>query len=83
MMLDDFETIDDNKHFLELSEQFKVSSDDKKNKVKLQSQNVEGRDIMVRFEAKDVECPIINLCTLVFEVELYPNWFPFCKSSRN
>jgi hypothetical protein len=39
----------------------------------------EGGDQSIRFSVDKLEIPIFNLCCLIYEVDLYPKWFPFCK----
>jgi hypothetical protein len=38
---------------------------------------------MVKFEVGEIKIPILNLCTLIYEVDLYTHWFPFCKTAHD
>lgn len=37
-----------------------------------------GESVGLKFEM-EIDIPIMNLLALIYEVDLYPNWFPFLK----
>mmetsp|Transcript_11637 Transcript_11637/g.8494 ORF Transcript_11637/g.8494 Transcript_11637/m.8494 type:complete len:155 (+) Transcript_11637:217-681(+) len=47
------------------------------------TKQVEGQNsVIMKFEVSNLEIPLFNLLALIYEIELYTNWFPFCKQSR-
>jgi hypothetical protein len=38
--------------------------------------------ITLRLEVEAVKIPLFNLLALIYEIDLYPLWFPFCKASK-
>lgn len=42
----------------------------------------EGKGVVFKFEAKNIPIHLFNLLALIYEVDLYDLWFPFCKKSK-
>jgi hypothetical protein len=81
-MLRDFELMtevlnnfDDNTGFVE-------TSNDKKKKLKMYLKREPGKRMFaIKFEVEKIAIPIYNLITLIYEVDLYPEWFPNCSKA--
>jgi hypothetical protein len=56
---------------------------DKKKKLKMwfkKSDTTKG--VILKFECESVKIPLFNLIALLYEIDLYPLWFPFCQKSQ-
>jgi len=42
----------------------------------------EGKDLFSFKVVGEVEAPILNITALIYEIDLYPNWFPCCRASQ-
>mmetsp|Transcript_6734 Transcript_6734/g.5994 ORF Transcript_6734/g.5994 Transcript_6734/m.5994 type:complete len:94 (+) Transcript_6734:703-984(+) len=36
----------------------------------------------MKFDVINLKIPLFNLLALIYEIDLYTNWFPFCKQSK-
>lgn len=64
---------------LNTQEGFQLASEDKKKHQKIyikkeKDQNAVTMKIVIDY----IKVPIYNVLTLIHEIELYPEWFPFC-----
>jgi len=60
-----------------------VSYDSKK-KIKMSVKKQEGQKVItMKMEAERMEVNLFNLVAMIYEVDLYTSWFPFCKKSLN
>lgn len=61
---------------------FKLVKEDKKKGIKMYMIKEDGQRLMtIKFTVDHVKIPIFNLLCLIYETELYDQWFPFCKMS--
>jgi len=57
---------------------YEMVIDDKQKTLKMYiKRDRETGTILVKFEVERVPIPMFNLCTLIYETDLYPMWFPF------
>jgi hypothetical protein len=37
------------------------------------------RMLTMKLEVEEMDVPLFNLLSVIYELDLYPDWFPFCK----
>ena len=65
-------------------EAFELLNHDKKNRTKFLLKRESGKkNVTFKILAEKVNISCFNTITLINEIELYPEWFPFCKNSTS
>jgi hypothetical protein len=41
----------------------------------------ENHTVSMKVES-ELEIPLLNLCSLIYEIELYKEWVPFCGEAK-
>lgn len=51
--------------------------------MKMYLKKEQGKKMMtIKFEVEKLSISLFNLVTLIYETDLYPEWFPFCSKSN-
>ena len=67
---------------LRSDEGFEVYSDDKKSRTKISlKKDPVLKKVAMKFQVGNIKVPLFNLLAMIYEIDLYDLWFPFCHQS--
>ena len=81
MMREDFEIVEVCERQFADTEGFKQVYEDKAKGMHMSARVEESGVASFIFGMDKLEVPLFNLCCLIYEVDLYKDWFPFCKNA--
>lgn len=67
---------------LRSEEGFTLYSEDVKSKTRiLLKKDPVLKKLALKFNVKNIKVPLFNLLAMIYEIDLYDLWFPFCNQS--
>ena len=67
---------------LNSDEGFELYSDDEKTMTRISlKRDPVLRKVAMKFQVKNIKVPLFNLLAMIYEIDLYDLWFPFCHQS--